>query len=122
MTPEAKERKRVQTKAWNQSPKGRAAQKRRNAQPENIERRKQYRQSAAGKAAGVRGTRAWVARNPEKRAAHVKARTLVNQAPEACQGCGAVAEKTLNKHHEDYNKPLEVIYFCDDCHRNAHAS
>jgi len=37
--------------------------------------------------------------------------------PEPCADCGA--EKT-EKHHEDYDKPLEVTWLCRTCHLARH--
>lgn len=34
-----------------------------------------------------------------------------------CVKCGAI--KSL-AHHEDYDKPLEVIWFCQPCHKQRH--
>jgi len=35
-----------------------------------------------------------------------------------CKKCGKSAEQyRLEKHHEDYNKPLEVVFLCTPCHR-----
>lgn len=35
-----------------------------------------------------------------------------------CQSCGSV--RKLMAHHEDYNKPLEVMFLCQSCHANRH--
>lgn len=55
-----------------------------------------------------------------------KARKLANLAqtygfliPEPCNGCGGKAD---HKHHEDYNKPLEVTWLCRFCHFDLHSS
>ena len=34
-----------------------------------------------------------------------------------CEKCG---ERADHRHHEDYEKPLEVIYLCHRCHRILH--
>ena len=42
-------------------------------------------------------------------------RGLINKEP--CSKCNnPIAEA----HHEDYNKPLEVIWFCRECHLEYH--
>lgn len=35
-----------------------------------------------------------------------------------CQLCNST--KKLQRHHQDYNKPLEVIILCEECHKNHH--
>jgi hypothetical protein len=37
---------------------------------------------------------------------------------EACSRCGATETQA---HHEDYSKPLEVIWLCRGCHKQRHA-
>lgn len=41
------------------------------------------------------------------------------QKPEACENCGD-RSKPPHAHHEDYNKPLEVMWLCRRCHTNIH--
>ena len=38
--------------------------------------------------------------------------------PIYCQDCGE--EKKLTAHHEDYSKPLDVIWLCYRCHGKRH--
>jgi hypothetical protein len=62
---------------------------------------------------------AYNARYPERR----KAQNAANYAqeigrivkPANCQGCGLETER-LDKHHFDYDKPLQVTWLCDSCH------
>lgn len=59
---------------------------------------------------------------PEK----LKARQLVNFAlkkgeitkPKKCSSC--FGDKKLDAHHGNYEKPLEVIWFCRGCHSDLH--
>lgn len=60
----------------------------------------------------------WLTRNPEKR----KAQQAANNALRAgqierkpnCQRCGG--NPPLEMHHDDYAKPLDVIWLCLECH------
>lgn len=37
--------------------------------------------------------------------------------PQPCEACGTVAEEM---HHEDYDRPLDVRWFCRPCHIDLH--
>jgi len=37
--------------------------------------------------------------------------------PKICSKCGLSSEWTIQGHHTDYEKPLEVMWLCIDCHR-----
>lgn len=64
----------------------------------------------------------WILKNPLKHKAH----TILNDAlksnkitkPLLCENCKK--EKELQAHHEDYNKPLEVVWLCSKCHHELH--
>lgn len=57
--------------------------------------------------------------NPEKyrawRIANAAKRRGVLKVPEGCEVCGCPIAK-LDMHHEDYTKPLEVVFMCPTCH------
>ena len=63
----------------------------------------------------------WRARNPQKAAAHILLNNAIRygrlqKAP--CEVCGSIK---VHGHHEDYAKPLEVIWLCSKHHRQLHA-
>lgn len=55
-----------------------------------------------------------------------KARWILNNAvrdklivrPERCQICNR--EEKVEGHHSDYDNPLQVVWVCQECHRNIH--
>lgn len=57
----------------------------------------------------------------------VKARALANRAvelgfldrPVSCPACKTSA-LTIHAHHEDYSRPLDVIWLCSECHGKKH--
>jgi hypothetical protein len=86
----------------------RAYDRKRAQRPENIQRRTRY-------------TKKFRNENPEKYKAH----TIVGNAirdglltKQPCEMCGS-ADKT-HAHHEDYDKPLKVIWLCPACHSLVH--
>ena len=44
--------------------------------------------------------------------------------PDACSKCGEQPEHAylMEAHHEDYSKPLDVVWLCLSCHRKHHSS
>lgn len=40
------------------------------------------------------------------------------QRPKRCTNCNT--KKPLDAHHEDYDKPLDVIWLCRSCHKHLH--
>lgn len=40
--------------------------------------------------------------------------------PQPCEKCGT--ETKVEKHHDDYGKPLDVRWMCRPCHLAEHAS
>jgi hypothetical protein len=58
-------------------------------------------------------------RTEEKtRASNYVTRKLKDKRPLECSLCGEIAR--IEGHHEDYGKPLEVIWCCPPCHRQIH--
>lgn len=65
-----------------------------------------------------RYTSKWKERNPEKARVQHLVRYAIRSGrlvrPSACPSCGAA--KRLDAHHEDYSRPLDVVWACRKCH------
>ena len=97
-------------------------EKRRALLPHRVDARNAYAKSAAGKIANSRAKRNWLARNSDKRAAHI----ILGNAVRAgritklpCEVCGST--RRIHGHHDDYAKPLEVVWLCPRHHSVRHA-
>lgn len=68
------------------------------------------------------GSRAWRLKNPLKAKAH----SVVSSArksgklirPKNCSECNSKGK--IHGHHDDYSKPLNVVWLCDYCHKQRH--
>jgi len=60
----------------------------------------------------VKATRSYKAKAREIAAYAEKVGWL--KRPERCEGCGEKAK--LDRHHDRYDKPLEVTWLCTKCH------
>lgn len=62
--------------------------------------------------------------NPEKIVAHEKVRQALESGvltrPVSCDFCD-VSDAKLESHHDDYDKPLSVLWLCSQCHHSLHA-
>lgn len=68
---------------------------------------------------GRESTKRWRKANPEKRNAQARAQNNI-KIPEGqlCVLCNI--KKAIDRHHEDYSKPLDVQFLCRGCHLLVH--
>lgn len=88
--------------------------------PHRIEARENYRVTPRGRERGNAGKRAYIERNPLKRAAHIMCGNAIrdgriNRLP--CEICG---NEVAQAHHDDYSKPLDVRWLCTTHHAEWH--
>lgn len=82
---------------------------------------KRYSLTEKGKKAISEASKRAFIKHREKWLARAKARYAVSKGilkkPNRCEVCEKV--KPLQGHHEDYSKPLEIIWLCSKCHAEA---
>lgn len=88
-------------------------------------RSKKYGQTERGKEHAKAKTYRVAAKYPEKAAARQLLRTAVSAGkivkPTVCLHCNnSYPIKSIQGHHEDYSRPLDVLWLCQTCHLVLH--
>lgn len=90
--------------------------------PKYVEARKAYAKSEAGKLAHKKALQAYRSRYPIKAAAHGIFQHAIREGrmekQDFCSECGST--KKIEAHHDDYSKPLDVRWLCENCHKEWH--
>lgn len=91
---------------------------------ENIEKVRAYDRERGRNperiAATVATVRAWRDQDKRRSAAHNAVAKALRQGlllRAACERCGS--EKSV-AHHDDYDKPLDIMWLCQPCHKQRH--
>ena len=99
----------------------RAYDRKRGDLPHRVALRKEYQKTENGKIALNRGRRKYKKSHPIEMAAQALLLRAVKSGKitkEPCSVCGSTYR--IHGHHEDYYKPLEVIWFCPKHHSAYH--
>ena len=88
--------------------------------PKRMEMRRQYQKTEKGKAAHSRACKSWVEKNQVKRAAHILVGNRIRNGDLIKQPCEVCSCEIVHAHHDDYAKPLEVRWLCDEHHNEWH--
>jgi len=90
--------------------------------PHRVESRTEYLDTPEGRKKHKAGAKAWAKRKPRKRAAQTLFRNRLRSRPELgpkpCNVCGTTIK--VDAHHEDYDKPLDVVWYCRQHHMDRH--
>jgi hypothetical protein len=87
--------------------------------PHRVAAREAYKKTERGIERGNFGKYAWIDRNREKRDAHIIVGNALRHGKLIRQPCACGNPKS-EAHHEDYSKPLEVVWLCRRCHIDLH--
>lgn len=77
--------------------------------------------SACRSSSRARQTSAYRASHPEKKAAHQAVQSALRNGSltkKPCEVCGS--EVRIHGHHDDYSKPLDVVWLCHSHHMARH--
>lgn len=85
------------------------------------EKRREYRLTERGREVERLASRRAYIKHKEKWMARAKVRYAVKTGliikPKICSSC--LKKLPLQGHHEDYSKPLEIVWLCFGCHADA---
>ena len=70
--------------------------------------------------AGVEINRAWRAEDSRRVVAHSAVAKAIRSGFLVRMPCIRCGEEKSLAHHEDYDKPLEVMWLCQPCHKQRH--
>ncbi len=70
--------------------------------------------------ANVETTRAWREEDRRRQRAHSAVRFAIVNGHIVRQPCIRCGEQKSVAHHEDYDKPLDVVWLCQPCHAKRH--
>lgn len=62
----------------------------------------------------------WKVNNPGKKNIHLKVHRALRSGKIVKKPCSVCGDKNVHGHHEDYSKPLEVIWLCPLHHAEIH--
>lgn len=90
--------------------------------PKVKERLFRYQETDAGKSSMARAKAKWIATHPEERSAQNALNNAIRDGkikkPSHCSVCGKGGR--IHGHHDDYTRPLDVVWCCSPCHKNIH--
>ena len=88
--------------------------------PHRVAARLAYAATDAGRQAANRGKKAYLDRNPIKRAAHVAVGNAIRDGKLVRMPCEVCGTEVAQAHHDDYSKPLDVRWLCTTHHAEWH--
>ena len=120
---ESHEQKRIYQNEYEQRPSAKILRKKYRQSKEGRAARKRYRTSAKGKTSRQRESANYYPkiRDGIKRRARSKVAQAVKTGKLQKHPCIKCGDVETQAHHPDYSQPLEVVWLCQECHRQEHA-
>ena len=90
----------------------------------NLEKIREYDRARGKESKRIKAateiTRAWRAEDARRNVAHSLVAKAIRNGTLVRQPCVRCAEAKSIAHHEDYDKPLDVMWLCQPCHKQRH--
>ena len=87
--------------------------------PHRVEARSFYKKTESGRSSHAKALRKQIALFPEKYRARTAVRNAVRDGKLLRLPCVECGEPKSEGHHEDYSKPLDVVWLCNKHHKIA---
>lgn len=91
---------------------------------QNLEKVRAYDRERAKQPERVKATaeitKAWRLEDSRRQLAHNAVARAIRSGALVRQPCSRCNEPKSVAHHEDYDKPLEVVWLCQPCHKQRH--
>jgi hypothetical protein len=81
---------------------------------------REYRKTPRGMRAMSSAKKRWIANNPHKRKAHLAVLNAIRSCSLLKLDCELCGNSRSEAHHDDYSKPLTVVWLCDKHHKERH--
>jgi ribosomal protein S27AE len=107
------------TSSWCKECRNNFARSYREQNPEKVKQSKE-KYTAKNKKNINKSYKKYYLLNPKKKRAHNLVYKAIASGKLIKQQCAICGETKTEAHHEDYNKPLEVIWLCRQCHKTLH--
>lgn len=89
-------------------------------QPKRVAARKEYAQTETGRIVTQKGKQSWSNNNPHKKRAHVQVKRALLSGELTKTPCVVCGSAKVEGHHDDYAKPLNVVWLCPKHHADLH--
>ena len=113
-----KDKEKESKKIWNENNKERIKENWQIWYEKNKKRINDKRKTPEGLKKRREGTKKYKKKYPEKVKACIMSRIIPIPKNKLCEDCKI--NFALEKHHKDYEKPLEVEFLCKKCHTKRH--
>lgn len=86
----------------------------------HLENGRKYSKTNNGRISSLKRVQKWKAANPRRAAAHWRVKNAIRDGKINRQPCEICRNEKSHAHHDDYSKPLDVMWLCPQHHKDRH--